>query len=136
MKHQSIYGMRVNVPLPFEQTVDKVVRALSDEGFGVLTTIDVRDTLRRKLGRDFRPYIILGACNPQIAFEALSAELEVGLLLPCNVVIYEEGECCVVAVYDPELLMETTGNPALEPVSVEAKDRIERVLATLVSQPA
>jgi uncharacterized protein (DUF302 family) len=88
MEH-SAYGMRIALPVPFETAVAQASDALKAEGFGVLTSIDVRQTLKTKLNRDFRPYVILGACNPMLADRALHAELEIGLLLPCNVIVYE-----------------------------------------------
>lgn len=83
------YGLRVEIPVDYERAVEQATAALKEQGFGVLTTIDVQQTLKQKLDRDFRKYVILGACNPPLADRALHAELEVGLLLPCNVVVYE-----------------------------------------------
>ena len=85
------YGLRVSVSAPYEETLTRATAALKDQGFGVLTTIDVQQTLKAKLGRDFRKYVILGACNPPLADRALHSELEVGLMLPCNVIVYEAG---------------------------------------------
>ena len=83
------YGLRVELPLAYEQAVERATAALKTQGFGVLTTIDVQQTLKQKLDRNFRKYVILGACNPPLADRALHAELEIGLLLPCNVIVYE-----------------------------------------------
>ena len=96
------YGLRVDLPVPYTEAIERTTAALKTQGFGVLTTIDVRQTLKQKLDRDFRPYAILGACNPVLADRALHAELEIGLLLPCNVVVYERGpEASTVAAMAP-----------------------------------
>src|SRR3972149_3251904 len=94
-------GIRTTLNLPFEQAIQKTTDALKAEGFGVLTQIDMKATLKQKLNVDFRRYVILGACNPPLAYRALSANLEVGLLLPCNVTVYEEGERSLVTAVDP-----------------------------------
>jgi uncharacterized protein (DUF302 family) len=88
--------LRVSIDAPYEQALARATAALKEQGFGVLTTIDVQQTLKAKLGRDFRKYVILGACNPPLADRALQAELEVGLLLPCNVIVYEDGPASTV----------------------------------------
>lgn len=127
------YGLRTHVNLPYEQAVEKVTAALKDEGFGVLTEIDVKATLKKKLDVDFRRYIILGACNPPLAYRAFQSELEVGLLLPCNVIVYEdevEGGS-VVSIVDPLAMLGVVSNPGLNPIANEARARLERVLATL-----
>ncbi len=124
------YGISTTVALPYEQAVERTREALAGEGFGVLTEIDVRATLRKKLDADFRPYIILGACNPPLAHKALSAELDIGLLLPCNVIVYaadEEGRS-VVAAMDPVEAMSLSGNEAIRPLATEVRSRLERVL--------
>ena len=124
------YGLRVTVALPFEAAVDRVTADLRAEGFGVLTTIDVRQTLKLKLDQDFRKYVILGACNPPLASRALHAELEVGLLLPCNVIVYEAGpNDSVVAAMAPLAAMGIVGaqSPVFE-VAIEADARIRRVM--------
>ena len=87
--NETRYGMRVELPVSYEEAIEKATAALKTEGFGVLTTIDVKQTIKQKLDKDFRKYVILGACNPPIAYQALSAETDIGLLLPCNVVVYE-----------------------------------------------
>ena len=99
-------GIRATLNLPYEQAVQKTTDALKAEGFGVLTQIDVKATLKQKINADFRRYVILGACNPALAHRALSANLNVGLLLPCNVTVYEEGDGSVVTAVDP---VETLG---------------------------
>ncbi|MGQ9488396.1 MAG: DUF302 domain-containing protein [Armatimonadota bacterium] len=94
----------------------------------MLTTIDVKQTIKEKLGEDYRPYIILGTCNPPLAHRALTAEPEVGLLLPCNVIVYEEGDGCVVSAMDPTAAMKIVPNPELEMVAKEVRAKMERVL--------
>ena len=121
------YYFSKTVTLPFEEAVDRVKAELKKEGFGVLTRIDVQQTLREKLGVDFRRYVILGACNPPLAHRAFQAELHIGLLLPCNVAIYEEGGGAVVAFMDPGAGLGIVGNEALEPIAAEARQRLERV---------
>jgi uncharacterized protein (DUF302 family) len=104
-----------------------VAAALKEEGFGILTEIDVKATLKKKLDADFRKYVILGACNPPLAHRALSAELEIGLLLPCNVIVYEEDDGSVVSIVDPISMLGVVESPELEPVASEARARLERV---------
>ncbi|MEQ1761005.1 MAG: DUF302 domain-containing protein [Vicinamibacterales bacterium] len=137
MEH-SAYGMRIVSPLPFEAAVAQVSEALKAEGFGVLTTIDVRQTLKAKLNRDFRPYVILGACNPALADRALHAELEIGLLLPCNVIVYETAERqSVVAAMAPLVALGFVGdNPDLQAVATEADQRLRRALTSLEAKGA
>ena len=125
-------GIRAVLDLPYEQAVKRVTEALKVEGFGVLTEIDVQDTLKQKIGADFRRYVILGACNPALAHRALSADLDVGLLLPCNVVVYEEGGRSVVVAVDPlAMLGVLAGNPGVADVAREARAKLERVIASL-----
>ena len=115
---------------PYEGAIERTREALASEGFGVLTEIDVKATLKKKLDVDFRPYVILGACNPPLAYKALSAELEIGLLLPCNVVVYagdREGES-VVSIMDPEAALSLAGKPDIAPLAAEVKARLQRVL--------
>jgi len=130
------YGIKVDVALPWDAAVTRTTDALKMEGFGVLTTIDVQATLRAKLDREFRKYVILGACNPVLADRALHAELEVGLLLPCNVIVYETGPGhAVVAAMAPLAALGIVGdNPALHAVAVEADARLRRALQSLVTQ--
>ena len=134
MEH-SPYGLRVTLPVPFDAAVADATAALKAEGFGLLTTIDVQHTLKTKLHRDFRKYMILGACNPALADRALQAELEIGLLLPCNVIVYETGTGqSVVAAMAPMAALGVVGpNPALQEVAREADERLRRALAALES---
>lgn len=126
------YGMRVEIPVSYETAVDQVTTALKAEGFGVLTTIDVKATMKQKLDRDFRKYTILGACNPPLAHRALEAELEIGLLLPCNVIVYETTpDRAVVAAFAPVGAMSVVGNAELIPVAQEVETRLRRALAAL-----
>jgi uncharacterized protein (DUF302 family) len=127
------YGIRVEIPDGFERAVDRATAALKAEGFGVLTTIDVRQTLKEKLGREFRNYVILGACNPPLADRALHAELEVGLLLPCNVIVYDTAPGrSVVAAMAPLAALGIVGdNPELQHVAAEADARLRRALGSL-----
>jgi uncharacterized protein (DUF302 family) len=127
-------GLRTSLTLPYAQAVERVVAALKQEGFGVLTEIDVRATLKKKLGVDFRRYVILGACNPPLAYQALSANLEIGLLLPCNAIVYEtdDGESAV-AIIDPVTMMTMADSPELAAVAHEARARLARVIESLES---
>ncbi|MDQ7028930.1 MAG: DUF302 domain-containing protein [Ardenticatenia bacterium] len=125
------YGLRITLDVPYEEAVDQVTAALKEQGFGILTTIDVKETLKKKLDVDFRKYVILGACNPPLAHQALTAEREIGLLLPCNVIVYEENGQSVVAAADPIAMMEIVGNEQLDPVAQEARQRLERALTAL-----
>lgn len=123
------YGLRTTVRRSYDEAVAATREALAAEGFGVLTEIDVRDTLKKKLDVDFMPYVILGACNPPLAHRALSAEPDIGLLLPCNVVVYAPaGEDVVVAALDPVAQLRLSGNPALEPVAAEVRARLQRAV--------
>ena len=130
---ETSYGLRVEIPLSYSEAVDRTIAALKSEGFGVLTSIDVQQTLRDKLGRSFRKYVILGACNPPLADRALQAELEIGLLLPCNVIVYElTQDSSVVAAMAPKAALGIVGNnPELGAVAIEADQRLRRALATL-----
>ncbi len=127
------YGLKVSVNLPYDEAVEKATAALQAQGFGVLTTIDVQQTLKTKLNRDFRKYVILGACNPPLADRALHAELEVGLLLPCNVVVYETGPAeSIVAAMAPLAALGVGGdNPALAEVAREADARLRAALSEI-----
>lgn len=127
------YGFGTTVRWPYEETIERVTAALKDEGFGVLTTIDVRSTLKEKLGVDTKNYVILGACNPQLAHTALEKEHEIGLLLPCNVIVYDDEGTIHVSALDPEAAMQLTGNADVGPIARDAKQRLERVIARLSS---
>ena len=129
---ETAYGLRTEVDLPYGQAVEKVTAALKEEGFGVLTTIDVKETLKKKLDADFRRYVILGACNPPLAHRALQAEPEIGLLLPCNVVVYEtEADRSAVAAMAPLAALGIVGNPELHKVAKDADARLRRVISSL-----
>lgn len=132
-EHQSNYGFGKTVSLPYEEAVEQTRAALVSEGFGVLTEINVRDTLKKKLDVDFRPYVILGACNPPLAHKALSSELDIGLLLPCNVVVYEGDKkgTSVVQVMDPEAALALSGNAGITPIARDVKARLQKVLARI-----
>lgn len=132
------YGLKVSLSVPYDDAVELATSALKTQGFGVLTTIDVKQTLKAKLDRDFRKYVILGACNPPLADRALHAELEVGLLLPCNVVVYETGPAAsVVAALAPLAALGVVGdNAALAEVAGEADRRLRQALTSLESPVA
>lgn len=127
------YGLKKTVSLDFEEADSRIREALKEEGFGILTEIDVKATLKEKLDVDHRPYRILGACNPPLAHQALTAEIDVGLLLPCNVVVYEGDEegTSVVAVMDPEVQLAPAHNPKLEALAADVRVRLKRALAAL-----
>ncbi|WP_254764708.1 DUF302 domain-containing protein [Natrinema marinum] len=131
------YTMKKSVDATFDETVDATVAALEAEGFGVLCDIDVQATFAKKLDEEFRQYRILGACNPGLARDGLSEEIELGALLPCNVVVYEsdDGDVVVSAV-DPQRLVGIADNAALESIATEVADRFERVLATVADDLA
>ena len=121
------YGLHVRLKAPYEEALERVTEALADEGFGVLTKIDVKDTLKQKLDVDFRPYMILGACNPALAYQAFQADTHVGLLLPCNVIVYDDGDESEVAILDPGVMLKVADNPGLQPIADEARARLQRV---------
>jgi uncharacterized protein (DUF302 family) len=123
-------GIRRVLHATYDQALARVPEALKSEGFGVLTEVDLQATLKQKLGVDFRRYTILGACNPPFAHEALQAELEVGLMLPCNVVVYEgDDRRAVVLMIDPTKTMAATGNPKLLELAESVKAKLTRALA-------
>ena len=126
------YGISVHTILSYEEAREAIIAALKEQGFGVLTEIDVRATMKAKLGVEWRQYAILGACNPPLAHQALTNEIEIGLLLPCNVIVYEDqGGGSVVSAMNALAAMEFTGNPTLKPVAEEATARLKRALARL-----
>lgn len=128
---KSMLAFRVKLDVPYEEAIAKVTAALKVEGFGVLTQIDVKDTLKQKIGVDFRRYAILGACNPGLAHKALSADLDVGLLLPCNVTVYEDGDGSQVSLIDPVGMLAPAGLGELAAVAEDAQARLGRVAAAL-----
>jgi uncharacterized protein (DUF302 family) len=125
------YGTSVTLEMPFDQVVPAVRTSLADQGFGVLTEIDVQATMKAKLGADLDPYLILGACNPPLAHRALLVDPSIGLLLPCNVVIRRTGDRTVVEAIDPMMMVSASDNPALQPVADEAASRLRTALAAL-----
>lgn len=132
MLMETPYGFSADVDLSYDEALEQMTTALKAEGFGVLTTIDVQATLKTKLDVDFRRYVILGACNPPLAHRALTAELEIGLLLPCNVIVYErDGGGSTVSVMNASAAMQFTGNEALAPVAEEVTGRLQRALAAV-----
>ena len=130
-------GMQLHLDMDYADARTRVTDALKQEGFGVLTEIDVQATLDKKLGVAFRRYTILGACNPALAHRALSTDLETGLLLPCNVLVYEDvdGKGATVSIVDPIVMFGMGMNPALQSVAEEAGARLRRVVAAM-AQPA
>jgi uncharacterized protein (DUF302 family) len=134
MIEETRYGLRVDVGLEYETAVERATEALREEGFGILTTIDIKETLKKKLDRDFRKYVILGACNPPLADRALAAELEIGLLLPCNVIVYERepGQSAVAAMAPLPTIGALVGEqPELQAVAKDADARLRRALERL-----
>ena len=126
------YGFRTRLNLPYEQAIEEVTAALKTEGFGVLTEIDVKATLKKKLDVEFRKYVILGACNPVLANQALDKELAIGLLLPCNVIVYDDEQGgSVVSIVDPISMLGVVVNPNLDTVANEARARLQRVSQVL-----
>ena len=125
------YALSTTVDKPYEETVEAVRAALSEQGFGVLTEIDIKATMKQKLDVDVPAQVILGACRPPLAYAALQAEPSVGLLLPCNVVVRETGNGTVVEAVDPETMVAMTDNGDLQTVADEAKERLEKALASL-----
>lgn len=133
----STYGMDIRLKGTLEEVKASVVEALKAQGFGVLTEIDVQKTLKQKIGVDFKPYLILGACNPNLAHKALSTDESIGLLLPCNVVLKQEGDGVIVSILDPEVMfsvVEPETKKALAGLPQEAKSRLQAALAGLKNQ--
>lgn len=128
----SRYAFGKSVDLTYGQAIDRVVEALRQQGFGVLTEIDVAATLKKRLGKDMPPYRILGACNPEFAHQALEAEPQIGALLPCNVVVRQDTAGKVfVEIMDPEAVMQLVGRPEVGVIAAEVRKRLERVIAAL-----
>ena len=124
----SKYGFSKTVDVPYEAAVEKVRAALKEEGFGVLSEIDIKEKLKEKLGVDFRRYVILGACNPSLAYETLQEEIEIGLLLPCNVIVYEQDGRIVVSAVDAAKMLSVVGNPRLESSAGKVNEKLRRVI--------
>jgi uncharacterized protein (DUF302 family) len=125
------YGTSVTLALPFDQVVPAVRASLAEQGFGVLTEIDVQATMKAKLGEDMASYLIFGACNPQLAHQALQVDPSIGLLLPCNVVVRQTGDSTVVEAIDPMMMVSVSDNPVLKPVADEAASLLRAALAAL-----
>lgn len=125
------YGYGKTLDLPYSRAVERAREALKAEGFGVLCEIDIKEKLKEKLGVEFRNYVILGACNPPLAYQTLQRELNIGLLLPCNVVVYEEGGHSVVAAIDAIKMMSVVGNPEVETTASQVNDKLRRVIDSL-----
>lgn len=127
------YGFTADVPYGYEDAVERVKALLKEEGFGVLTEIDVKRTLKEKLDKDVEPYVILGACNPPLASRALELEPDIGLLLPCNVIVSKKGDRAHVGAINPQSMVDFTDNSALDEVSREADARLRRVIERMAS---
>lgn len=126
------YAFGKTVKSGYDETIRKATDALAAEGFGVLTTIDVAATLKKKLGKETKPYVILGACNPNFAHQALEAEPEIGTLLPCNVVVREQADGATrVDIMDPKAVLKLTERPEIGPIAAEVRRKLERVLAAI-----
>lgn len=136
IEQKTPYGLNIQVALPYQVVVERAREELGKEGFGILTEIDIRATFKKKLDVDFRPYVILGACNPPLAHRALSAEPDIGLLLPCNVIVYagDTPDNTNVVAIDPVVQLGITGNAELASVADDVRQRLERVLANLVEE--
>jgi uncharacterized protein (DUF302 family) len=131
---KAAYGFGITLPIPYEQALVRVKEALKAEGFGVLTEIDVRKTLHEKLGVEMEPYMILGACNPHLSHRALRQEPDIGLLLPCNVVVRADEVGSRVDIADPQAMLGIAGNEQLVALATEAKQRLRRALQALQDQ--
>lgn len=126
------YALRRELPgVPYNAAVERVSGALKAEGFGVLTKIDIKSTLKEKLDIDYKPYVILGACNPELAHQALAADDNIGLVLPCNIVVAETENGSEVAIARPESMLSIADSPDVLPVAEEAESRLRRVLENL-----
>ncbi len=130
MTPETNYGIKREVNYSYEEAVEKITSALSAQGFGILTEIDVKATLKKKIEQDFTKYIILGACNPGLAYEALSEEIDIGLLLPCNVIVYEHPENgkTVMGVIDPEMMVQATGRTDLVEFAKNVREKLQSAI--------
>lgn len=131
MTEQLTYGRAATVNLTFDDAVERVRTLLKEQGFGVLCEINVAKTMKEKIGADFRPYVILGACNPQLAHRGLSAESQLGLLLPCNVVVQSQDGKTVVSAIDAAKMLDIVGNPDLADVAQDANARLSAVIENI-----
>lgn len=127
------YGFSKAVQLPYSEAVEKTRAALKDEGFGVLCEIDIKEKLKEKLDVDFRNYVILGACNPPLAYESLQQEIDIGLLLPCNVIVYDDAERTVVAAIDAAKMLSVVGSPQLNATAAVVNEKLRRVVERVAS---
>ncbi|MEW6209931.1 MAG: DUF302 domain-containing protein [Acidobacteriota bacterium] len=130
-KTQLAYGIARSLNIPFNEAVERARQALNREGFGVLCEIDIKEKLREKLGVDFRNYVILGACNPPLAYQTLQQDINIGLLLPCNVVVYEQEGRSVVAAIDASRMLSVVGKPSLEDTAEKVNEKLRRVIDSL-----
>ena len=130
MTPETNYGTKREVNYSYEEAVEKITSALSAQGFGILTEIDVKATLKKKIDQDFTKYVILGACNPGLAYEALSEEIDIGLLLPCNVIVYEHPENgkTVIGVIDPEIMVQATGRTDLVEFAKNVREKLQSAI--------
>jgi uncharacterized protein (DUF302 family) len=129
------YGFGTSLSVPVDEAIERVTAALKEEGFGVLTTIDVKQTMKQKLDLDFEPYFILGACNPRLAHQALEAVHDIGLLLPCNVIVHAHGEQTRVEIADPIAMLGIVQTGELEGIAQEARSRLKKVIQRLETEP-
>ena len=129
------YSITIHTPAPFAEAAARVLDALKAQGFGVLTEIDVQATLQDKLGQDMEDYLILGACNPPLAHQALAIDPSIGLLLPCNVVVRTDAGQTIIEALDPQTMVTVTGQPSLKPVADEAASRLKTALDSLRDTP-
>ena len=125
------YGFTKELNVPFEKVVETVIQELKNEGFGVLTKIDVKEKFKEKLGIDFTKYVILGACNPANAHEAILAEENIGLMLPCNVIVYEKEKRVVVSIVKPTVAMEMIDNKGLKQLAIQVEQKLKKVFDSI-----
>lgn len=131
MSTQTSYGYSTSIDLSFDEAVQKTTELLKEHGFGILTTIDVKAKMKEKLDKEMDDYLILGACNPKLAAQALDAEREVGLLMPCNVLVYRDGNKTVVSAQLPSTMMSITGNKAVCEVAGQAEEKLKKAIDQL-----
>jgi len=125
------YGFSKKVDMPFDEAIDKVTTKLKKEGFGILSRIDVREKLKQKLGIDFMDYVILGACNPAMAHQAILAEENIGLMLPCNVIVYEKDSETIISIIKPSAAMSMIDNESLKGVALKVETKLEKAFHSL-----